>query len=193
MNDLISELKKTISKKAQKSVLVCESESFIKIKECDPSAKLKAIAIDTFKKDDSFFAFTLDVKDYKQLSLYINRENYNKGCDGVVVLLREDKIYVLLCELKSGRSKPKDYANQLKSSEAYLFYIFQALEVFGDFTCLKGNIKYVRLLFDTKFTNRGFTTPSNNKPSPIRENIYRCDCLEGDKTKYGIDYLLKCC
>jgi hypothetical protein len=188
LDNLINELKKTISAESQKKVLV--NERFVKIKEDNPNSKLKSVTISNFDKNDKIFAFSLDISKYKQLSFYINRLHYNKGCDGVVVLKRDEKIYVMICELKSSRPKPKQFINQIKSSEAFIYYIFKALNIFGNSDFSIDNLNIIRILFDTTNPVKVQVRQYNQKPIKIHDNIYKFDCYEGDSSVFHINTFL---
>ncbi len=181
MEELFEKLKITIEKKAQKKIVY--NDEFIKIKEDAPDSKLKAITIDKFEPQDKTFAFSLDLKKVNKISYYINRENFNKGCDGIIFLLRNNNLFILLCELKSDRPKKRDFENQLKNSEAFVYYLLKAIDIFDDIQIPQKQIIIKGLLFDTR-TNKG-NAYIKNKPT-----TYRFGCEEGDKTTFPIKKLL---
>ncbi|MCX6152615.1 MAG: hypothetical protein NT007_00485 [Candidatus Kapabacteria bacterium] len=191
MTDLINKLKITISEESQKQILC--GDKFIKIKEDKSSAKLKAVTIDKFHKNDHIFGFSLDLERFKQLSLYVNRKNYNKGCDGIIVVVRNNHVYFLICELKSNNPKQKDYLNQINNSEAFICYLIKALNYFDNIDIKKENLSIIRLLFDTQNINKAILRPNDNKPKLIKGNIYKIDCFEGDSSTFPIKYFLDSC
>ena len=185
MNDIINKIKQTILKESQDKIV--QNEKFVKIKEDAKDASLKAVEIHGFDKDDTFCSFSLDMEKFKTLSNYINRKNFNKGCDGVIVLIRESKLYFFLCELKSYRLKRSDYENQLKSSEAFIQYLIEAIKLFDNTTVKADSICIKKFLFCTKAQKDVTYSPNIKHKKPA---ITRIQCYEGDKTQISISQLL---
>lgn len=188
MNRIIEELEQTITEEATKTIM-CINNSII-IKENNSNTKLKKITIRNFNDSDKYFAFSLDINKYKQLSLYINRKDFNKGCDGIIFLYKNSFLYILLCELKSSKPKPKDYVNQIKSSEAFVYYLLKQFKIFNKTPVLEDKIKIIRLLFDTKNINKGYIRNGllNEK---INDNIYKIHCDKEYNNNFNINHLIK--
>ena len=186
MNELIEKLKITINKNSQKKITY--NENFITIKENSIGSKLKAVTINGFIPNDKTFAFSLDIGKNK-ICYYIDRKNFNKGCDGIIFLIRENKLYILLCELKSDNPQKKDYENQLKSSEAFVSYILKAVKIFDNIIIPNDFIKLIKILFYTKSLNKGITY-SSNRTSKIKNDIHIFGCEEGHSATFFINQLI---
>jgi len=184
MEELIEKLKCTIVIEAQKKIVY--NDEFIKIKEDTPNAKLKSITINKFNSQDITFAFSLDLPEFNTVNKisYINKKNINKGCDGIIFLLRNNNLFILLCELKSDKPHKRDFENQLKSSEAFVYYLLKIISIFDDIQIPEKQVIFKRLLFDTRI-NKNTTHMKNQKYS-----IYRIGCDEGDKNTFPIKKLL---
>jgi len=186
MNRIIDLLNLTINKEAKEKVLQCDE--FIKIKELEPSAKLKEVEIRGFLKNDKIFAFSLDLPNKNSLSCYINRKNVNRGCDGIVFVIRENNLYIFVCELKSDRPHKKDFEKQLLSSEIFIYYL---LKIFEKFDNLKiNNITIKKILFSTYNSNKYKINNKELVVSKIKNDIYHNDCVEEIENIFKINELI---
>ncbi len=107
------------------------------VKEDGFGSKIKKLKILSVPADS--LAFTLDFKSnvnkfcFKQLSCYVNPKNgcgVNKGCDLVLISVKEGKCIIYIIDLKSGRIKKKQSELQLLNSKLYVQYLFSMLHAF---------------------------------------------------------------
>jgi len=118
------------------------------LKEHDTSAKLKALKISGL--DNETVAFELDSKKISQVCLAFNKsaKYINKASDAIIITSKDNKLYCVICELKSDCPKRIDFTNQMKASKLFLSYLKENLNCFYDYEMDTRNI--INILFTTK-------------------------------------------
>lgn len=123
------------------------------LRERDKSAKLKKVNILGISKN----AFLLKLDRKRICNLFDCRvENINKMCDYAIFIEESDnKINVLLCELKTGKPKPKDFVYQLANGEKVIEFIFSIIAL--EKTNITHNVDKVLFCnkYKTSFYNKG--------------------------------------
>ena len=127
----------------------------IRVKEQSQETKIRCLRVTYTNK--RVLAFTLDYEAsakksskalYKQLSCLIasGHGHANKKCDFVFIIEEEDRLIVILGDLKSDRPDKTSCAQQLKNSELYIRYLESlAAEYHG----LKKKLEFVHVIVHT--------------------------------------------
>lgn len=149
---IINSLKKIIQNKYEIPIAPINSiNSSMIIKETKPEAKLKRVEITGFASEYTY-AFKPDKEEkIKTISKYFSssEEKISKVCDAVIFTKLNEKDYVFLCELKSGKPEAEDYMMKYKNSALFIDYLISLLNSFYlKDAPIKPTKKYI--LFDTK-------------------------------------------
>jgi hypothetical protein len=108
------------------------------------NGKCEKVKISTSNK---IFAMSLD-NDYKVFNCFNNRiENITKKNDGILIFEYQNKIVVLLIELKSLNEG--EYLKQLKAGKNFIEYLFKQINLFYPISIDENNIVYIGILFKT--------------------------------------------
>jgi len=141
------------------------------LREENTNAKCKFVKLKTTGK---VLVLKLDI-DGPEIYPYFKPGNARSKCDNIVVAIANKKIYVFLCELKSGRGNEID---QINAGMIFLQYIIKTAKRVQTDINIK-NIEYRGIIFSGKYIPKGTTNP--------RKPIYN------DKTTMGLLYLYRPC
>lgn len=138
------------------------------LEEPNPQAVLKKVTLKGFLKDQTV-AFKLDIQG-KRISEYLNpaESNINKACDGIIFTRLaddDDRLYVFLCELKSGQPRESEILSKYRNTNLFIQFIISILKEFYE---VKDSFEIKYLLFDTK--KKFNKTPTKQKK--IRSETY---------------------
>lgn len=112
--------------------------NFLKIKESAKDSKIEELTIYYLPQD--VVAFTLDHQPkrnstfFQQLSCYVNKSEpgINKGCDLILVWIKDNKLHALVFDLKSDKPRKEDTQTQLNNSELFLRYLLNLVKLHKD-------------------------------------------------------------
>lgn len=119
---------------------------------------MKTVRIGGFDSGQTF-AFKLDVEG-KRISDYLNRsaKKINKACDGIIFTQINERYYVIICELKSGKPDVQECVIKYRNSTLFIKLIINILEEFFG-SAQKFGFRYI--LFDIK--RNALKTPTKRK------------------------------
>ncbi|HAS6164639.1 TPA: hypothetical protein I7181_06835 [Vibrio vulnificus] len=101
----------------------------IKIKETDPSAKLKEVILKDLSENDICLTFDVGSGDIAKYSPLLNDYTkddgytYNKRCDFIIIRILGSSCYVYFGDLKSEAPKREAVFKQLQASKLFFDYI----------------------------------------------------------------------
>lgn len=112
--------------------------------------------------------------DGPEITPYFEQGKTNAKCDSIVITSHNKKIYVFLCELKSGSGNEIDQINAGMIISQYI--IKTAKRVHSNINI--NNVEYRSLIFTGKYAPKGKTNP--------RKDIY-------EQNQMGLKYLYRGC
>ena len=123
---MINAIKKIIDERVNVKIIKTKNDFELILKEGDPGSDIDELRITNIPEDS--FAFTLDytstigsrkrIRLFRKLSCYINSNNddgVNKSCDLVIVTRINNRVNVIVLDLKSKKRQEKDQQYKLKT------------------------------------------------------------------------------
>ncbi|MDP8237803.1 MAG: hypothetical protein P9X24_01820 [Candidatus Hatepunaea meridiana] len=134
----------------------------VRIKETDPSAKLRSVDICGFQSESNI-VYSFDKQ--PPLSNYISPDSgYRKKCDAVVLTSYEGIDYLLFIELKSKNFSERDILDKFKSSRCFMDYIDSILKRFHNDNLLNECERRLIVFYQPRLNK----TSTNAKLQPYR-------------------------
>ena len=156
-------------------------KGILSLKENSTESQLTQLLIEHIPEGS--LAFTLDYSTskkphFQQLSCYLNKaeKGINKGCDLILIFIKDNKNYILIFDLKSRKPNKADTEIQLMNSKIYIEFLINIVQQHYKINC--DNLIFVQ--------RAGVTKPRVMSPkvatSPIRHtNKYQEDKCQGFK------------
>lgn len=182
MKELKCNLEETINNEL---IIPRESNHIIKFTENNPESKCKKVILKSTRKNSKeiFFAFSLDksIDDNKHMFPFFNQrtKRIKRVNDGILFYIKDDKIFILLIELKSKCIS--GYTKQLQAGKNFVLYLLEVLNSSFDkkYKIEKENIKCV--LFSLRDIPKKDTTKKNNVQYQTKNGL-QISCLRCNET-----------
>lgn len=159
---MINAIKKIIDERVNVKIIKTKNDFELILKEGDPGSDIDELRITNIPEDS--FAFTLDytstigsrkrLRLFRKLSCYINSNNddgVNKSCDLVIVTRINNRVNVIVLDLKSKKTSGKRPVIQIENSILFLRYIFSLVDFYykEEIDISLNDINYIKALITT--------------------------------------------
>lgn len=190
MESIVNQLREVLIEGCE--IVINSPNTVLNIKNSENDGSIKLAKVDILNNDNSFFAFTLDKKEFRNKVDYsfINISWINKRTDGIIYKYHNGKHNFIIIEIKS--SQPSGCENQFKSMDAFINYLIRAIELNNTNIELKNNTKIAKVLITGRSPQK---RPMRNIPEvPYNEkiNANEIQYKKDEKIPINLNQLLDC-